>query len=1055
MTTLVSPCTGITLSDVLRRHAGVRPDKVAFVDPRRRCTFSELDDRVTRLANALSARGIGHGDRVAVLGYNSIELVESWLAVLRLGAIAVPVNFRMVADEIAYVLADSGAAAVLADVALAPTVEEACAKAPSVDTVITIGGDMDDIIAAADSAVTELTVEDEAPAFIMYTSGTTGFPKGAVLTHRNLYLHAFSSIATLGNRDDDDCWMAVAPLFHTAGVSGMLPMFLNGGSAVIPPSGGFDPAAIVATIVEERVTSCWMTPAQWQIVCAMPDLGSRDLSRLCRVWWGAAPASTTLLRTMIDAFPHAEIIAAFGQTECSPITCLLRGEDALRKIGSVGTPMLNVETRIVDDQMNDVAHGEVGEIVYLGPLVMKEYWNKADETAEAFRGGWFHSGDLVRQDSDGYMYVVDRKKDMIISGGENIYCAEVENVLATCPKVAEVAIIGVPDVKWGETPVAVIVPRDAADPPTDDDIEAHCRQHLAPYKRPRRVAIVDALPRNASGKVLKTRLREEHGAAASDTQAYALGPTDTPLLDETIGANFERTAAAYPDAEALVDVAGGRRWTYAELNAEIDVVARALIASGIERGDRVGIWAPNCPEWTILQYATAKIGAILVAVNPAYRTHELAYVLRQSGTRLLVSASAFKTSDYLSMVAEVLPETPDVTGVVFLDTSDWDALRARAGQVSAADLRTRMDSLQPSDPINIQYTSGTTGSPKGATLSHRNILNNGFFVTELINLGPGERLCIPVPFYHCFGMVMGNLGCTTHGATMVIPAAGFDPAATLEAIEKERCTALYGVPTMFIAMLGHPDLGERDLSSLRTGIMAGATCPMELMKRCVNELNMSELAIAYGMTETSPVSCQTLIDDDLDRRTSTVGRAHPHVEIRIVDPETGHTVKRGQPGEFCTRGYSVMLGYWNDDDRTREAVDVDGWMHTGDLAVMRDDGYCMIIGRIKDMVIRGGENVYPREVEEFLHTHPDIDDAQVIGVPDEKYGEEICAWIRMRAGRTPLDADAVRAFASGKLAHYKIPRYVRVVDDFPMTVTGKVRKVEMRAETVRLLGLET
>ena len=388
---------------------------------------------------------------------------------------------------------------------------------------------------------------------------------------------------------------------------------------------------------------------------------------------------------------------------------------------------------------------------------------------------------------------------MIISGGENIYCAEVENVLAACAKVAEVAIIGVPDPKWGETPMAVIVPHDPADPPTDDEIEAHCRQHLARYKHPHRVVIVDALPRNASGKVLKTHLRQEHGA----TESHAAGPTDTPLLDETIGANFERTASTYPDAEALVDVAGGRRWTYAELNVEIDCVARALMASDIQRGDRVGIWAPNCPEWTILQYATAKIGAILVAINPAYRTHELAYVLRQSGTRLLVSATSFKTSDYRGMVGEVRSETPDVTEVVFLGTADWEhAARIAPTRCPRPPCAPGWHGLQPDDPINIQYTSGTTGSPKGATLSHRNILNNGFFVTELIKLGPGERLCIPVPFYHCFGMVMGNLGCTTHGATMVIPAAGFDPAATLETIEKERCTALYGVPTMFIAMLG-------------------------------------------------------------------------------------------------------------------------------------------------------------------------------------------------------------------------------------------------------------
>jgi fatty-acyl-CoA synthase len=536
-------------------------------------------------------------------------------------------------------------------------------------------------------------------------------------------------------------------------------------------------------------------------------------------------------------------------------------------------------------------------------------------------------------------------------------------------------------------------------------------------------------------------------------KSYDAGPTDIPILEETIGENFERTVAAHPDAEALVDVAGKRRWSYRELNDEIDVVARGLMALGIEPGERVGIWAPNCAEWTIVQYATAKIGAILVNINPAYRTHELSYVLTQSGVRTLISATAFKTSDYVAMVEEVRPETHILREVVFLGTDDWMKLRSGAEHVAAGELSTRMECLDNNEPINIQYTSGTTGFPKGATLSHRNILNNGFFTTELINLGPGDRLCIPVPFYHCFGMVMGNLGCTSHGATMVIPAPGFEPGLTLEAIQKERCTGVYGVPTMFIAMLGHPDFAARDLSSLRTGIMAGSTCPVEVMKRCINEMNMTEVAIAYGMTETSPVSCQTLIDDDLERRTASVGRAHPHVEVKIVDPDTGDIVERGQSGEFCTRGYSLMLGYWNDNEKTREAIDSDGWMHTGDLAVMREDGYCNIVGRIKDMVIRGGENIYPREVEEFLYTHPDVEDAQVIGVPDEKYGEEICAWIRMKPGRSPLDAEAVREFANGKLAHYKIPRYVHIVDEFPLTVTGKVRKVEMREETVKVLGL--
>jgi len=482
------------------------------------------------------------------------------------------------------------------------------------------------------------------------------------------------------------------------------------------------------------------------------------------------------------------------------------------------------------------------------------------------------------------------------------------------------------------------------------------------------------------------------------------------------------------------------------------VIGRGLMALGVEAGDRVGIWAPNCAEWTIAQYATAKVGAILVNINPAYRTHELAYVLNQSGVRTLISATAFKTSDYVGMVDEVRPQCGALREVIFIGTDDWDDLRRRADDVSEDELRARMATLTNTDPINIQYTSGTTGFPKGATLSHRNILNNGYFTTELIKLGPDDRLCIPVPFYHCFGMVMGNLGCTSHGSTMVIPAPGFDPGLTLKAVEQERCTALYGVPTMFIAMQNHPSFANTDLSSLRTGIMAGSVCPVEVMKHCVNDMNMSEVAICYGMTETSPVSCQTRIDDDLERRTSSIGRAHPHVEIKIVDPETGDEVERGQPGEFCTRGYSVMLGYWNDDEKTREAIDSDGWMHSGDLAVMREDGYCNIVGRIKDMVIRGGENVYPREIEEFLYTHPDIEDAQVIGVPDEKYGEEICAWIRMKPGRAALDVDAVKAFATGKLAHYKIPRYVHIVDEFPMTVTGKVRKVEMREETVKVLG---
>jgi fatty-acyl-CoA synthase len=533
----------------------------------------------------------------------------------------------------------------------------------------------------------------------------------------------------------------------------------------------------------------------------------------------------------------------------------------------------------------------------------------------------------------------------------------------------------------------------------------------------------------------------------------ARGESTPPLLEETIGGNLERIVAEHGDREALVEFASGRRWTYAELDRDVDELARGLVAAGIEKGDRVGVWAPNCAEWTVTQYATAKIGAILVNVNPAYRTHEFAYAVNQSGLRMLVAAESFKTSDYRAMIGETAAECPGLERVVHLGTGDWDELVASGRDLPASTVADRMAVLRPDDPINIQYTSGTTGYPKGATLSHRNILNNGYFTTELIGFTEVDRLCIPVPFYHCFGMVMGNLGCTSHGATMVIPAPGFDPETTLRCIEAERCTGVYGVPTMFIAMQNHPVFGSVDLSSLRTGLMAGSPCPVEVMKRCVNEMHMAEVGIAYGMTETSPVSTQTRMDDDLERRTATIGRVHPHVEIKIVDPATGQTVERGEPGEFCTRGYSVMLGYWEDPEKTREAIDDDGWMHTGDLAEMREDGYCNIVGRIKDMVIRGGENVYPREIEEFLYTHPDIEDVQVIGVPDQRYGEELCAWIRMRSGAEPLDAEAVRAFCTGKLAHYKIPRYVMLVDEFPMTVTGKIRKVQMRQEAAERLGL--
>ena len=534
-------------------------------------------------------------------------------------------------------------------------------------------------------------------------------------------------------------------------------------------------------------------------------------------------------------------------------------------------------------------------------------------------------------------------------------------------------------------------------------------------------------------------------------KAYAKGESEPQLLDETIGANFERTVARRGSAEALVESSSGRRWTWQQLNQEVDQLAKGMIAAGLEPGDRVGIWAPNCAQWVFTQYATAKIGVILVNVNPAYRTHEYAYAVNHSGLKMLVAASDFKSSNYRAMVEQSRADTPCLQRVVYLDTDDWQELLDEGASIDDDQLAARVASTKPEDPINIQYTSGTTGYPKGATLSHRNILNNGHQVTGMIDLDENDRLCIPVPFYHCFGMVMGNLGCTSRGVTMVIPAPGFDAQTTLEVVAEEKCTGLYGVPTMFIAMQNYPDFANYDLSSLRTGIMAGSICPVEVMRRCVEDMGMSAVSIAYGMTETSPVSCQTRGDDDFERRTSTIGRVHPHVEIKVVDPVSGETLERGETGEYCTRGYSVMLGYWNDQDKTKAAIDAEGWMHTGDLAVMREDGYCVIVGRIKDMIIRGGENIYPAEIEEFLYKHPDIEDVQVVGVPDEKYGEAVCACLRMKAGHPPLSIEAVREFCSGQLAHYKVPAYVQILEDFPTTVTGKIRKNQLREDAAKQL----
>jgi fatty-acyl-CoA synthase len=540
-------------------------------------------------------------------------------------------------------------------------------------------------------------------------------------------------------------------------------------------------------------------------------------------------------------------------------------------------------------------------------------------------------------------------------------------------------------------------------------------------------------------------------APGASSFSHERGPTDVPLLEETIGANLRRTVGRFANREALVVRHQGYRATYGELWEQVGLAARALIANGVQRGDRVGIWAPSRYEWFVLQFATARVGAILVTINPAYKAAELEYALRKAGVSLLVMARGFRQADYVAMLAEVSPACPDLRAVIVLE-SEWCTFLTEGTWISERELAAREEELRPEDPINIQYTSGTTGSPKGATLSHRNILNNAYLTGRTLRYTEHDRVCVPVPFYHCFGMVVGNLACTTHGACVVVPAESFDAREVLAAVDEERCTSLYGVPTMFIAELAEPDLDAFDLSSLRTGIMAGAPCPVEVMRQVRSRMHMEQVTIACGMTETAPLSTQTAVDDPVHKRVSTVGRVVPHVEVKVIDPATGATVPRGVPGEQCTRGYGVMLGYWDDLDATAAAIDSDGWMHTGDLAVMDDEGYVQIVGRIKDMIIRGGENIYPREVEEFLYRLPEIEAVEVIGVPSARYGEEVMAWVRLREG-AHVTGDELAAACRGRIATYKIPRHWKIVDSFPMTITGKIQKYRMREIAVQELGL--
>ncbi|MBX2803748.1 MAG: AMP-binding protein [Myxococcales bacterium] len=1058
----------------------VRADRTAtlFVPatgPVRPITFAQLDDTSSRVAGLFRDLGLDLGDRVVMVIARIPAFYEVIVGAMKAGVAALPGTNLLTARDLAYRIEQSGARAIVVTPEHVHKVDAIASECPTLLHRIVAGPKPapPGWICLEEALATRPPLRrDEAPptrardtSLVYFTSGTTAHPKAVPRDFAYGFAHRITGAHWMDLREGDVHWTLTDTGWAKAAWGLLFPQWSHGATTVLfEGTPQFDVDRHLRLIGQLGVTTFCAPPTVYRMF-AQTDLSRYDLSSIRRSMSAGEPLNPEVIEIWRAATGSAPA-DGYGQTETINIIGNTPGL-AVRP-GSMGKPIAGFDVRVVDGEGREQPDHEVGEIAVVLPEgldprtasvadwpagLFRGYEVDGERTTDCFHHGCYFTGDTAWRDEDGYIWFVGRSDDVISSGAYRISPFEVESVLQEHPAVAESAVVGKPDPLRGHIVAAFVVLADGHE--SSDalvrQLQQHCKTQTAPYKYPREILFRSELPKTISGKIRRVELRDSF-AATTVAASQAAGPTDVPLLELTIGQALKAAVARWPTRDALIVRHQDVRLTYAELDAEVEQLARALMAAGFQQGDRLGIWSPNHAEWVLTQLATASIGVILVCVNPAYRTHEVQYALRQSGCRGLVAATTFKTSDYVAMVDDVRPALPDLEHVVFIGTDSWTRLVEGSERTSLQALTERRASLAPSDPINIQYTSGTTGSPKGATLTHRNILNNGYFVGRACGYTHEDRICIPVPFYHCFGMVMGNLAAICHGAAMVIPAPSFDPERTLAALAQERCTSLYGVPTMFIAQLAVPSFSDYDLSSLRTGIMAGAPCPVDVMQQCIDHMHMRDVTIAYGMTETSPVSTQTALDDPLQRRVGTVGRVHPHVEIRIVDPETGQVVPRGTRGELCTRGYSVMQGYWSDEARTQQAIDEEGWMHTGDLATMDAEGYVQIVGRIKDMVIRGGENIYPREVEAFLRGHPRIRDVQVIGVPDRRYGEELMAWVQTVDGKT-MSVDDVRTFCDGRIAHFKVPRYVAVAEAFPMTVTGKVQKFKMREHAIEVLGL--
>jgi fatty-acyl-CoA synthase len=1050
-----------------------------------RYTFWEMKNVSNKFANVLKRCGVKKGDRIFLMLGRVPEWYISLVAMFKLGAVAMPATVLCTRRDIEYRINRSKAVMVITDDEGLVKVEAVQERCPTLKTLVLVGGrrkgwlNFWEHVEEAPARLEKVSKTKSDDTLLLYfTSGTVSYPKMVLHTQASYAIgHTITAKFWQDLKPTDLHWTLTDTGWAKAAWGSLFGQWTLGATVFHHNSRGKFDAAKTLKILERYGITTFCAPPTGYRMMILEDLKKYDLSNLRHCMSAGEPLNPEVMKVWEDG-TGLKIYDGYGQTETVNLVANYRCLPI--RPGSMGKPTPGFDVQIVDDDGNVLGPNEEG---YIGVRVkperpvglFKEYWQDPEEMSRVFSGDWYFTGDKAYKDEDGYFWFVGRADDVIISSGYRIGPFEVESALVEHPAVAESAVVASPDAVRGEIVKAFVVLKPGYSPSEElaNQLQQHVREVTAPYKYPRVIDFVTDLPKTISGKIRRGELKKKEWAKELKRKpSYAYTGSEAKLVGATIGETLREMAEKHPDSEALVAPSWDVRLTYGQFLEVCAQAAKSFMELGVQKGDRVAIWATNHPEWVIAQFATAMIGAILVTVNPAYRTHELEYGLSNSKSQTLVLLEKFKTSDYVSMLYEVCPEAkkakpgqikseklPFLKNVIVLGNKahpgmwTWKEFIKLSDSVSNEELGKREHTLDADEVINIQYTSGTTGLPKGASLTHHNILNNGFFIGEAMKFSNKDRLCIPVPFYHCFGMVLGNLACITHGSAMVIPGEYFDPLATLQTVEKEKCTAIHGVPTMFIAELEHPDFGKFDLSTLRTGIMAGSPCPIEVMKKVVTLMYAKEMTIAYGQTETSPVITQTPYNASIELRTSTVGPPLPHTEVKIVDPDTGVIVPMGEAGELCCRGYQVMRGYYDNPEATGKVIDQARWIHTGDLATMDENGYCKITGRLTDMIIRGGENIYPREIEEFLYTHPKVSDAQVIGVPSKKFGEEVAVWIKLKE-KEKATPEEIQEFCRQQIAHYKVPKYIKFVDEFPMTVTGKIQKFKMRELSTKELGLD-